>query len=164
MHLHEGLVKVAKKSGADLVINARAVNIDGTSSKKVNFTTAKGQKYKFDLFAQGAATSMEDKVFLGRTIDAVVQGKISMKEVIGMYEKTRMPLAHVKQQVSFLNGATWQLPEGPMQQLSECLSRMMSQLTNCLLQARDKAMALELKGAIMIRSPNLYGDPQTVMR
>ena len=114
--------------------------------------------------AQGAATSMEDGAFLGRTIGAVVQGKISIREAIGIYEKTRMPLAHVKQQVSFLNGAIWQLPEGPMQRVSECLSMMMSQLTNCLLQARDKAMAPELKKEIMIRSPNLYGDPQTVMR
>lgn len=31
-------------------------------------------------------------------------------------------------------------------------------------QARDKAMAPELKGEIMIRSPNLYGDPYTVLR
>ena len=75
--------------------------------------------------AQGAATSMEDGAFLGRAIGAVVQGKISMKEAIGIYEKTRMPLAHVKQQVSFLNGAIWQLPEGPMQQVSQIFSRIM---------------------------------------
>jgi salicylate hydroxylase len=71
--------------------------------------------------AQGAATSMEDGAFLGRTIRAVVQGRISMKEAIGIYEKTRMPLAHVKQQVSFLNGAIWQLPEGPQQEVSRPL-------------------------------------------
>lgn len=34
MHIREGLVKVAKKAGADLVINARVVNIDGTSSER----------------------------------------------------------------------------------------------------------------------------------
>jgi len=298
MHLHDGLVKVASKEGADLVINARVVEIDWKSSKKVKVTTGKGAKYTFDLLigadgvksivrkklfpnvkpapptgncayraivpysqiradpelrglvekltmevwmadksyiisypisagkdfnmvlshhrptlvddveevdinelretykdydprikkivnmvpsakrwpllvtgpldiwsspeknvvlmgdaahsmtnhmAQGAATSMEDGAFLGRTIAAVVQGKISMPEAIDIYEKRRMPLARVKQGVSFLNGAIWQLPDGPAQ------------------EARDKAMAPELKGEIMMRSPNLYGDPHTVL-
>ena len=71
--------------------------------------------------AQGAATSMEDGAFLGRAIADVVDGKITLKEAIGIYEKTRMPLAHVKQQVSFLNGATWQLPDGPQQDVSRRL-------------------------------------------
>jgi salicylate hydroxylase len=71
--------------------------------------------------AQGAATSMEDGAFLGRTIRAVMQGRISMKEAIEIYEKTRMPLAHMKQQVSFLNGAIWQLPEGSQQEVSRPL-------------------------------------------
>lgn len=31
-------------------------------------------------------------------------------------------------------------------------------------QARDKAMSIELTGKPFIRSPNLYGDPQTTMR
>src|SRR5436305_5013153 len=66
--------------------------------------------------AQGAATSMEDGAFLGRTIRAVVQGRISMKEAIGIYERTCMPLEHVKQQISFLNGAIWQLSDGPQQE------------------------------------------------
>jgi salicylate hydroxylase len=68
--------------------------------------------------AQGAATSMEDGAFLGRAIAAVVKGKITVKEAIDIYEKARMPLAHVKQQVSFLNGAIWHLPGGPLQEVS----------------------------------------------
>lgn len=91
--------------------------------------------------AQGAATSMEDGAFLGKVLGAVMEGKISLAEAVSIYEKTRMPKAHYKQQVSFLNGAIWQVPEGPIQ------------------QARDKAMSPELRGELFIRSPNLYGDP-----
>lgn len=69
--------------------------------------------------AQGAATSMEDGAFLGRTIAAVVQGKISMPEAIDIYEKRRMPMARMKQGVSFLNGAIWQLPDGPAQEVCQ---------------------------------------------
>lgn len=32
------------------------------------------------------------------------------------------------------------------------------------LQARDKAMSPELRGEQFMRSPNLYGDPETTMR
>jgi salicylate hydroxylase len=56
-----------------------------------------------------------------------------------------MPKAYYKQQVSFLNGAIWQLPDGPAQ------------------QARDNAMSLELSGKPFIRSINLYGDPVTLL-
>ncbi|KXL44449.1 hypothetical protein M433DRAFT_135128 [Acidomyces richmondensis BFW] len=95
--------------------------------------------------AQGAATSMEDGAFLGRCIQNVVEGKIGMAEAIRIYEDERMPKAYAKQQVSFLNGAIWHLPDGPEQ------------------RARDQAMAAELDGKYYIRSSNLYGDPQTVL-
>lgn len=68
--------------------------------------------------AQGAATSMEDGAFLARTLGAVVQGNISLPEAINIYEKGRMPKAHLKQQVSFLNGAIWHVPDGPLQEVS----------------------------------------------
>lgn len=95
--------------------------------------------------AQGAATSMEDGAFLAKCIAPVVNGKLSIREAISLYEKERMPKAYFKQQVSFLNGAIWHLPDGPQQ------------------QARDAAMAPELEGKYFIRSSNLYGDPQTVL-
>ncbi|KAJ9301451.1 hypothetical protein DTO271G3_1586 [Paecilomyces variotii] len=95
--------------------------------------------------AQGAATSMEDGAFLGKCIGAVVDGKLSLREAINLYEKERMPKAFEKQQVSFLNGAIWHLPDGPQQ------------------QARDAVMAPELEGKYYVRSSNLYGDPQTVL-
>lgn len=95
--------------------------------------------------AQGAATAMEDGAFLAKCIGAVVQGNLTLPEAINLYEQERMPKASMKQQVSFLNGAIWHLPDGPKQ------------------QARDAAMAPELEGKYFVRSSNLYGDPQTVL-
>jgi salicylate hydroxylase len=95
--------------------------------------------------AQGAATSMEDGAFLAKCIAKVVQGKLPLDEAVRIYEKERMPKAYAKQQVSFLNGAIWQLPDGPEQ------------------EARDNAMKPELEGRYTVRSSNLYGDPQTVL-
>ena len=70
--------------------------------------------------AQGAATSMEDGAFLARTLAKVVEGGISIPQAIEIYEKTRMPKAYYKQTVSFLNGAIWQVPDGPVQEVSCC--------------------------------------------
>lgn len=95
--------------------------------------------------AQGAATAMEDGAFLGRCIAKVVEGKLRIDEAVLIYETERMPKAAMKQQVSFLNGAIWHLPDGPEQ------------------RARDEAMAPELEGKYYVRSSNLYGDPQTVL-
>jgi salicylate hydroxylase len=95
--------------------------------------------------AQGAATSMEDGAFLGRAIGAVVQGKISMKEAISIYEKTRMPLAHVKQQVSFLNGAIWHLPDGPLQEVSREFQKGICKVLADLTSFRRHATKLWLR-------------------
>lgn len=64
MHLHEGLVTVARRAGAELVIDARVVDIDWTSSKKVSVTTARGQKYTFDLLvgADGVKSIVRRKI------------------------------------------------------------------------------------------------------
>jgi len=95
--------------------------------------------------AQGAATSMEDGAYLGICLRHVVSGELSLAEAISLYEKERMPKARMKQQVSFLNGAIWHLPDGPAQ------------------RRRDEAMRVELKGGPFLRSPNLYADPWTVL-
>ena len=95
--------------------------------------------------AQGAATSMEDGAFLARCIKAAVDRKINLKQAVEIYQRGRMPKASYKQQVSFLNGAIWMQPNGPAT------------------EARDKAMAPELQGETPMRSPNLYGDPTTVL-
>lgn len=94
--------------------------------------------------AQGAATSMEDGAFLARCLRLVLEGGASIADAVTLYERGRMPKASYKQQVSFLNGWLWHLPDGPAQ------------------EARDKAMECELRGEVPMRSPNLYGDPVCV--
>lgn len=94
--------------------------------------------------AQGAATSMEDGAFLARCLSLVVKGKATVADAVTLYEKGRMPKASYKQQVSFLNGWIWHLPEGPAQ------------------EARDREMQCELSGEVPMRSSNLYGDPTCV--
>ena len=94
--------------------------------------------------AQGAATSMEDGAFLARCLNLVIQGKATVGDAVGLYEKGRMPKATYKQQLSFSNGWIWHLPDGPAQ------------------QARDKAMECELRGEVPMRSPNLYGGPRCI--
>ncbi|CZT24431.1 related to salicylate hydroxylase [Ramularia collo-cygni] len=95
--------------------------------------------------AQGAATSMEDGAFLARCIGAVIDGRLNIADAVGVYEKGRMPKASYKQQVSYLNGWLWHLPDGPAA------------------DARDKTMRRELQGEVPIKSANLYGDPGTVI-
>ena len=95
--------------------------------------------------AQGAATSMEDGAFLAKTVGEAAKGSMTIAEAVGLYERERMPKACMKQQVSFINGAIWMFPDGPEQ------------------EARDACMAPELRGEQLIRSPNLYGDPATVL-
>lgn len=95
--------------------------------------------------AQGAATSMEDGAFLAKCLGAVVDGRLALADAIRVYEKGRMPKASYKQQVSYLNGWLWHLPEGRAQ------------------DARNQSMRCELNGEVPIRSANLYGDPSTVL-
>ena len=50
MHLHDGLVQVARREGAVLVTAARIDVIDWTTTDgKVNVTTTKGRQWTFDL-------------------------------------------------------------------------------------------------------------------
>lgn len=49
MHLHSGLAEVARREGAELVIDARVAKVDWTSAQKVSVTTAKGETWCFDL-------------------------------------------------------------------------------------------------------------------
>jgi salicylate hydroxylase len=64
MHLHEGLVTVARRAGAELVIDARVVDIDWKSSKNVAVTTERGHKYTFDLLvgADGVKSVVRRKI------------------------------------------------------------------------------------------------------
>jgi salicylate hydroxylase len=51
MHLHSGLAEVARRHGADIIVDARVQDIDwvSDSSSRVSVTTGKGKQYKFDL-------------------------------------------------------------------------------------------------------------------
>ena len=95
--------------------------------------------------AQGAATSMEDGAFLATCLREVMSGSLTIDQAIGIYEKGRMPKAHVKQQVSYMNGMIWMLQDGPEQ------------------ESRDAVLAPELKGEQPIRSPNAYSDPGMIL-
>lgn len=95
--------------------------------------------------SKGAATSMEDGAFLARCLAAVVDRRLGIADAISVYEKGRMPKASYKQQVSFLNGWLWLLPDGPAA------------------DARDRSMEGEIEGRVSMRSANLYGDPGTVL-
>ncbi|OCT45386.1 hypothetical protein CLCR_05856 [Cladophialophora carrionii] len=53
---------------------------------------------------QGAATAIEDGVFLGRAVSEVVRGTITIPEAVSIYEQKRIPRAWTKQQVSFVSG------------------------------------------------------------
>ena len=100
--------------------------------------------------AQGAATSMEDGAFLGILISEWIRGRMTREEVVHVYESERMLKAKRKQDVSFLTGAIWQLSGEDAHK-------------------RDQAMMQELQtpdapeGKVLIRSPNLYGDPAAVL-
>lgn len=54
--------------------------------------------------AQGAATSMEDGIFLGRIISEVIRDTITLETAIHLYEKKRIPRAWHKQQSAFTQG------------------------------------------------------------
>ena len=53
---------------------------------------------------QGAATAIEDGVFLGRALSEVVRGALTIPEAISIYERKRIPRAWTKQQVSLVSG------------------------------------------------------------
>ncbi|EME49041.1 hypothetical protein DOTSEDRAFT_67921 [Dothistroma septosporum NZE10] len=95
--------------------------------------------------AQGAATSMEDGTFLARCLGAVIDRRLSIAEAIRVYETGRLPKASYKQQISFLNGWLWHLPDGAAS------------------EARDRTMKAEMEGKQPVKSANLYGDPTTVL-
>lgn len=88
---------------------------------------------------------MEDGAFLAKCLKEVVESRLDLQQAISLYQAGRMPKAHIKQQVSYLNGAMWMLPDGPAQ------------------RARDAAMEAELRGEPVVRSSNLYSDPATVL-
>ncbi len=48
-HLHDGLVEVAKRNGADVIIDSKVTKIDYQKVGQVKVTTQRGKKHSFDL-------------------------------------------------------------------------------------------------------------------
>ena len=113
--------------------------------------------------AQGAATSMEDGAFLGRTLAEVVRGNLTLGEAIHVYEKTRMPRAWIKQQASFAMGAMYMAPS-PMSEYRDAASSASVTTTAAQdslahLQHTSKQVTGPDPNAL---SWNLWGAPETV--
>jgi salicylate hydroxylase len=106
MHLHEGLVKVTRKAGAELVIDARVVDIDWTSSKKVSVTTETGQKYTFDLLvgADGVKSVVRRKI-LPHVKPAPLTGNCAYRAIVP-YSKIRAD-PELKELVEKLTMEVW---------------------------------------------------------
>ena len=99
-----------------------------------------------DHMAQDAATSMGVGAFFARCLSQVVAGRTSVADAIAVYEKSRMMFESQLQAASpFLNGWLWHFADSRAQ------------------QACNKAMEVELKGEVPMRSPNLYDDPRTML-
>ncbi len=113
--------------------------------------------------AQGAATSMEDGAFLGRVLQDVVRGNLTLAEAIHVYEKTRMPRAWLKQQASFTMGALYMAPP-PIDRLRDesstaSVAKSVGQQEILNLQSRTK----QVTGAdVNELSWNLWGAPDMV--
>jgi salicylate hydroxylase len=113
--------------------------------------------------AQGAATSMEDGAFLGRVLQEVVRGVLTLEEAIHVYEKTRMPRAWLKQQASFAMGAMYMAPP-PMNEYRDNAStasveKSVGQQEILNLQTRTKNVG---EPDVNELSWNLWGAPDMV--
>lgn len=113
--------------------------------------------------AQGAATSMEDGAFLGRVLQEVVRGVLTLEEAVHLYEKTRMPRAWIKQQTSFAMGAMYMAPK-PMDAYRDAASvasvkKTFEQQEILNLQTSSKQVTAPDANEL---SWNLWGAPDTV--
>ncbi len=48
-HLHEGLVRIAQESGADIIIDSMVTKLDYQDGEQVTVSTERGEQYTFDL-------------------------------------------------------------------------------------------------------------------
>lgn len=113
--------------------------------------------------AQGAATSMEDGAFLGRVLQEVVRGVLTLEEAIHVYEKTRMPRAWIKQQASFAMGAMYMAPK-PMDEFRDNASLQSVEKSvgqQEILNLQTKTKRVETADVNEL-SWNLWGAPDTV--
>ncbi|KAH1302164.1 hypothetical protein KXX11_003196 [Aspergillus fumigatus] len=94
--------------------------------------------------SQGAAMAVEDGVALARSLSHM-QSPEQLSKALAIFEKVRIVRASQMQEASLLNGQLWHFADGPLQ------------------EARDAAMAREVKGLPFSHSPNQWSDPATQM-
>ena len=113
--------------------------------------------------AQGAATSMEDGVFLGRVLAEVARGVLSLEEAIHIYEKTRMPRVWIKQQASFVNGAVTMFDPARAERRDSASADSVAQTSAEAEVANLQTCSKRVTGAdANAHSWNLWGAPETV--
>lgn len=100
-------------------------------------------KTRNELFL-GAAMAIEDGVGLSRALSKMTSPD-QLPECLEIFQRVRCSRANQMQEASLLNGHLWHFPDGPLQ------------------QARDAAMAPEVKGIPFVSSPNQWSDPATQM-
>jgi len=106
---------------------------------------------------------MEDGAFLGRVLAEVVHGVLTLPEAIGIYERTRMPRAWIKQQASFVEGSVYMAesePRGRARDDSSAASVAQTaaeaEISN--LQTKPRVTGPDANA----RSWDLWGAPETV--
>lgn len=106
MHLHTGLAEVAKKSGAEIVIDARVEKIDWTSSEKVKVTTTKGKSWDFDLLigADGVRSVVRQHLF-PKVKPAPPTGNCAFRAIVPYEQIRKDPIA--KELVEKLTMEVW---------------------------------------------------------
>ena len=138
--------------------------LDSWSSKEKNVILMGDAAHSMtNHMAQGAATSMEDGAFLGRLLAEVVRGVVTLQQAIGIYEKTRMPRAWLKQQTSFAMGAMYMAADQKMTDARDESSTRSVETT----PEQEDIIALKEKPEISGPDPNqrtwnFWGAPETV--
>ena len=95
----------------------------------------------------------------------MVKSLLSLQEAVGIYEKTRMPRAGVKQQSSFTLGAVYMFENGPRQRTRDDSSARSVETT----EGQDAVERLTQGGNRRVEGPdpnaqswNLWGAPENM--
>lgn len=88
--------------------------------------------------------AVEDGLALSHALSKM-ESKEHLAKSLSVFEKVRMLRSCQMQEASLLNSQLWHFPDGPLQ------------------EARDAAMAPEVKGIPFSHSPNQWSDPATQM-
>lgn len=105
MHLHSGLAEVAERSGAEIFIDARVMDVDW-SGKKVKVTTEKGRSWDFDLLvgADGVRSVIRKHLF-PNVKPAPPTGNCAFRAIVPYEQIRKDPIA--KELVEKLTMEVW---------------------------------------------------------